>query len=38
VAERFEGLPEVCTHPKQAIEHRATNLRAGLDRLGIGDR
>lgn len=34
VTERFEGLPEICTHPKQQLEYRATNLRVGLDKLG----
>ncbi len=37
VCDHFEGLPEVCTHPKQALGYRATNLRAGLDKLGIGE-
>jgi hypothetical protein len=35
VAERFEGLPEICTHPKQQLEYRATNLRAGLGKLRL---
>jgi hypothetical protein len=35
VAEHFEGLPEVCTHPKQAVAYRASNLRGGLEKLGI---
>ena len=34
IREHFEGLPELCTHPKGAVEDRAKNLDAGLTTLG----
>lgn len=34
IREHFEGLPELCAHPKQPVADRAANLDAGLRRLG----
>lgn len=34
IREHFEGLPELCSHPGETAENRATNLDAGLTRLG----
>ena len=34
IREHFEGLPEICTHPGGSVKERATNLDAGLNRLG----
>lgn len=37
VREHFEGLPEVCVHPKRSVEERAANLNAGPKKLGVGN-
>ncbi len=38
VRARFEGLPEICVHPKRSVEERAANLDAGLKKLGVQNR
>ena len=35
VREHFQGLPEICVHPKRSLEERAANLDAGLKKLGV---
>ncbi len=35
IADNFEGLAEMCSHPNEEVSVRDANLRAGLDKLGV---
>jgi hypothetical protein len=36
VAGHYEGLPELCHHPKEDVAGRARKLKAGLEKIGLG--